>query len=1333
MSRLPITDSYAVDNSVTGNTASMTAGVTDGVPSYAGTYIITATYTDNVVDGGIPGHVGTKTAKLTIKPKSIAGATITVANAEYTGSALTPVPTVSLEGYDVSSAYGVSYENNTNAGTATVIITAKSSATNYTGSASKTFKIMPKTVDSATITLATESFAYDGTEKKPAVTDVKVGGSTVDPSNYAVSYMNNVNAGSGENGPAVVVTFTGNYANGKSGSNTLTFTKDFTITAATVTAPTAIDGLTYTGAAQQLIDAGSAVDELEYSLSSGGTYGAAGNIVGTNAGSYTVYYRVKDADARGNYASSGSGSITATIAPATLTNTNVSLSSYSGVTGTAALPTVTVTFNGTTLTAGTDYTAIWSPSTVDNSNPATYTVTVNGVSGSNFATASNATAEYGVAAHEHNWIYTAAGAVITASCDVTGCTEEKTLTISAAGGVYDGKAKIATVTGTLPADVTISYADANGSTVDAAINAGSYTAKATAGGATASTSFEITSIALSGDNVTLSSDSATLKQGKANLPTITVTANGKALSRGTDYTIKWSPATVTAAGDYTATVTGKGNYTSTITKTFTVNAAPTYSINVTDYSEGAITVKKGSTVVNSAEEGEIITLQTTATDGFALVNGSLAVKKAGGEEVTVKYDSTNETYSFTMPAEAVTVTANFEKVFSGTVDAAADAAQPTTAELGSGAYADTGASSTAELKAVTQQINDFANSGSEASIGKNSSDLTNLAGDVANAAKNAVTENQAQELLDQLAYNEGEEPDLEVVTKPVFDVSYTGFKTSGIEAGTSVAVITQVSINVTAMMESMLREKDTTGGPTVDLGRQVVDLKGKKIDLRLPVPVGFGGSTAAAGRTVYVTHEDGRRTVGTLGEDWFVTIHNYSFGFSGISLSFEPTSVAQHDIYFYDDFQEAVDAAFAAGGSQTITMVKGSDSGSYAATVSATEGDVGKTITITNESGNTATASISSSNDNFVVVTSGKTHTVTKTLNAVNVLVEKKEGSTTTAQSDTVVTISFTANGVERNVQATTNVSGIATFNDEHIPVGTTASATISGRAGSATIEESTPNNATITVDVTASGGGAAPATNVKAASGVKNGSVKFSTINAKAGDKVTVTATPNQGYKAASVTVKDSKGNEIAVTKNADGTFSFTMPSGAVTVTPVFEKVDKSLSRFIDVDENAFYAKAVDWAVSNGITNGVSDTEFAPNDGCTRAQAVTFLYRAAGAHEVAVSASFQDVAADSYYAKAVAWAVANGITYGVSDTKFAPNAICTRAQIVTFLSRYEKAAATSASKFTDVSADAYYAGAVGWAVANGITYGVSDTEFAPDAVCTRAHIVTFLYRDFVK
>ena len=237
-----------------------------------------------------------------------------------------------------------------------------------------------------------------------------------------------------------------------------------------------------------------------------------------------------------------------------------------------------------------------------------------------------------------------------------------------------------------------------------------------------------------------------------------------------------------------------------------------------------------------------------------------------------------------------------------------------------------------------------------------------------------------------------------------------------------------------------------------------------------------------------------------------------------------------------------------------------------------------------------------------------------------------------------------------------------------------------------------------------------------------------MSPATASKGTNVTITAKPADGYELGSLTATDANGSTLALTDLGNGKYSFTMPDGKVEVNGTFVK--KSAQTFVDVPENAYYAPAVNWAVEKGVTEGTSATTFSPDAACTRAQIVTFLYRAAGSPAVKSTVNpFTDVTASDYYYNAVLWAVENGITTGTSETTFSPNESCTRAQCVTFLYRAVGSAATAKAIFTDVSADAYYAPAVDWAVEKGVTDGTSATTFSPDAVCTRAQIVTFLYR----
>ena len=260
-------------------------------------------------------------------------------------------------------------------------------------------------------------------------------------------------------------------------------------------------------------------------------------------------------------------------------------------------------------------------------------------------------------------------------------------------------------------------------------------------------------------------------------------------------------------------------------------------------------------------------------------------------------------------------------------------------------------------------------------------------------------------------------------------------------------------------------------------------------------------------------------------------------------------------------------------------------------------------------------------------------------------------------------------------------------------------------------------------------GGFSAPSYSVSV-DDVKHGTVTVSPESASKGDTVTITVAPDKGYTLESLTVLDKDGKALALTDKGGGKYTFTMPAGKITVKAVFMDDNTMLNFFTDVHAEDYYYDAVLWAAQEGVTGGTSDTLFAPNAGCTRAQAVTFLWRAAGSPEPKTLSSFADVPADAYYAKAVAWAVENDVAKGVSETAFAPNASCTRAQIVTFLWRAQQSPASGGENpFTDVSAAAYYYNAVLWAVENDVAKGVSETAFAPNDNCTRAQIVTLIYR----
>ncbi len=247
------------------------------------------------------------------------------------------------------------------------------------------------------------------------------------------------------------------------------------------------------------------------------------------------------------------------------------------------------------------------------------------------------------------------------------------------------------------------------------------------------------------------------------------------------------------------------------------------------------------------------------------------------------------------------------------------------------------------------------------------------------------------------------------------------------------------------------------------------------------------------------------------------------------------------------------------------------------------------------------------------------------------------------------------------------------------------------------------------------------------------NGTVTASSKSAKKNATVTLTVTADDGYELDELTVTDKNGKEITVTKKDSGKYTFTMPSGKVTVEATFAADEQDVTTetvFDDVDDKAYYADAVKWAVENDVTTGTSKTTFGPGEITTRAQTVTFLWRAMGEPAAKTTVCpFEDVTEGAYYYDAVLWAVENGITEGTSATEFSPNETVTRAQTVTFLWRMAgKPEVAAANAFGDVDADAYYYQAVEWAVKEEITSGTSATTFSPAAACARAQIVTFLY-----
>ena len=345
----------------------------------------------------------------------------------------------------------------------------------------------------------------------------------------------------------------------------------------------------------------------------------------------------------------------------------------------------------------------------------------------------------------------------------------------------------------------------------------------------------------------------------------------------------------------------------------------------------------------------------------------------------------------------------------------------------------------------------------------------------------------------------------------------------------------------------------------------------------------------------------------------------------------------------------------------------------------------------------------------------------------LGVTLDKQTMSLTVGSTGTLTATIDPTDAANQNLTWTSDNEEVATVSDGVV----TAVAAGTANITVTTAEGSKTATCAVTVTRRSSSSSSNPTYPITTPSKTENGSVTVTPKSAKRGSIVTITVTPDAGYVLDKLTVTDKDGKDVALTKKSDTEYTFVMPAGKVEITPSFVKQAEEPSRvFVDVKTGDYFYDAVLWAVEKGITNGTSAETFSPEEPCTRAQIVTFLWRAAGSPVVNYAMDLSDVAGDAYYAEAVRWALSEGITTGTSADQFSPDATCTREQAVTFLYRAAGSPAVSGeSAFEDVGADAYYARAVAWAAQNGVTNGISQALFGTGSDCTRAQIVTFLYR----
>lgn len=359
-----------------------------------------------------------------------------------------------------------------------------------------------------------------------------------------------------------------------------------------------------------------------------------------------------------------------------------------------------------------------------------------------------------------------------------------------------------------------------------------------------------------------------------------------------------------------------------------------------------------------------------------------------------------------------------------------------------------------------------------------------------------------------------------------------------------------------------------------------------------------------------------------------------------------------------------------------------------------------------------------------------------RTISVESITLNKTQLSLVKGATETLAATVLPTTATDKAVTWKSSDTAVATVENGVVTAVAAGNATITAKAGEKTATCAvTVTNPSNSGSSSGGGGSSTPRYAVTVPDKTENGSLSVTPKNAKRGSDVTITATPDKGYEVDDIVAKDANGNKLTLKDNGDGTYTFTMPASKVTVTAAFaEKKAEPIvpeKLFADVSADDYYYEAVKWASENGVTGGIGENLFGAKLPCTRAQIVTFLWRAAGSPEPKGMSGFVDVSADAYYAKAVAWAVEQGIVSGTSATTFSPDAVCTRAQSVAFLYRAFGTRTDKAAGFSDVSADAYYADAVAWAVENGVASGIGGGLFAPDQDCARGQIVAFLYRAY--
>ena len=1208
--------------------------------------------------------------------------TIDTADQQYTGSQITP--SVASASLAATTDYTVAYGTNKDLGTGSITVSPVDGS-NYTFTAfTKTFNIIPKTLTSVTADDIADQVYSNGAAIEPAVT-VNSGDTSitlVKDTDYTLTYADNINAGTGK------VTISP-----KSGSNyTFTaFDKTFTIAKATWTATTAAGSARY---------GTSGTVNLSALIAAGGTVG-------------TVTW-------------STTNGIFDTATPPTVSGNTLSFKLVNDQLKKDLTDTVTIPVTG-----ATNY--------EDYSITATITV-LDKLVQENFKFAATAkTMTYGDGNNTFKMPATGnvAGTTVSYSSD-----DMSVATVDASGKVTVLKVTTGTpVTITATASETETYAPA----------IARY--QLTVNQKEVGLSWSNTSLTYNGTAQAPTATATGLVPGD----TCTVTVTGQQTNAGTGYTA-------------TASALDNANYKlpAAATKTFNISpktvSNPTITLTPATFvydgaaKEPAVEVKDGDTVINAGEYTAAYSNNTNA--GTAKV--TITDNDGGNYKVSGSTTFTIDPKTVTAPTITLTP-ATF--VYDGAAKKPTVTVKDGDTEIATGeysvSYADNVKAGTAKVTITDRAGGNYAVSGSTTfTIGK----ATVTIATPPTASDITFGQTLRKSILSGGAANTG-----------------TGTaNVPGTFAWTDDTAVPTVADSNSTTYEVTFTPKDQVNYITATATITLTVEKAAQ-----PVPTGLG-VVAPADET-----SAGQITGTAATMEWALS-EDGSWTACTATSTTDPAFTGDTTIYVRNaagdgnhDASKAVAVQIPAAG-VTPGNVKKADTAEASAsqvvanqqtaapaspvrlTVTPSAGRVPKTVTVKTDGTQKQLRVVQDETGSYVVETTmpnaGDLEIVSVESDEITVALSKTALNVTvgsTGQVSVVTTPAQTADVISTAWTVTAPNGEISLAAD------TDVSATINGlTAGTATLTATVtigtktydPIDCTVTVSAAPAptpgggGGGGAPApaenpvniTPASSGSTASHAKVTSSASNAKAGDKVTLTVTPDEGYQVDGVKVTDANGKEVPVTKNADGTYTFTMPATAVKVEPVVSETTTpppaTGSRFVDVPANAYYADAVDWAVDKGITTGTSETIFSPNDPCTRGQMVTFLWRLAGQPAPTGSSNpFTDVKEGAYYYDAVLWAVEKGITLGTSATTFSPNDTVNRAQTATFLYRYLQSTGggfTGAWAFplnytdaADVPEYAYEAFCY-WTM-QGVIQGTDNNMLRPLDDCLRGQIVTMMYRAF--